>query len=209
MRASYVLMDRYLFTGTMRADGACVFAKNKKWGYFPSASVGWLISEEQFLKQTTWLSNLKLRLSWGQTGNADIGTNAFASFMAENAYVNSDYKTEVGVRKGKIENPDLKWETTTEWNFGLDFGFLKGRISGSVDIYQRTISDLLNYRLLNSYQELPKVMSNVGKTQGRGIEFALNTRNIQTKDFSWSTDFTFTKYKDRWKERTPDWKPAI
>lgn len=209
MRASYVLMDRYLFTGTMRADGASVFAKNKKWGYFPSASVGWLVSEEQFLKQTTWLSNLKLRLSWGQTGNADIGTNAFASFMAENAYVNSDYKTEVGVRKGKIENPDLKWETTTEWNFGLDFGFLKGRISGSVDIYQRTISDLLNYRLLNSYQELPKVMSNVGKTQGRGIEFALNTRNIQTKDFSWSTDFTFTKYKDRWKERTPDWKPAI
>ena len=209
MRASYVLMDRYLFTGTMRADGASVFAKNKKWGYFPSASVGWLISEEQFLKQTTWLSNLKLRLSWGQTGNADIGTNAFASFMAENAYVNSDHKTEIGVRKGKIENPDLKWETTTEWNFGLDFGFLKGRISGSVDIYQRTISDLLNYRLLNSYQELPKMMSNVGKTQGRGIEFALNTRNIQTKDFSWSTDFIFTKYKDRWKERTPDWKPAI
>lgn len=209
MRASYVLMDRYLFTGTMRADGASVFAKNKKWGYFPSASVGWLVSEEQFLKQTTWLSNLKLRLSWGQTGNADIGTNAFASFLAENAYVNSDYKTEIGVRKGKIENPDLKWETTTEWNFGLDFGFLKGRISGSVDIYQRTISDLLNYRLLNSYQELPRVMSNVGKTQGRGIEFALNTRNIQTKDFSWSTDFTFTKYKDRWKERTPDWKPAI
>lgn len=209
MRASYVLMDRYLFTGTMRADGASVFAKNKKWGYFPSASVGWLVSEEQFLKQTTWLSNLKLRLSWGQTGNADIGTNAFASFLAENAYVNSDYKTEIGVRKGKIENPDLKWETTTEWNFGLDFGFLKGRISGSVDIYQRTISDLLNYRLLNSYQELPRVMSNVGKTQGRGIEFALNTWNIQTKDFSWSTDFTFTKYKDRWKERTPDWKPAI
>lgn len=209
MRASYVLMDRYLFTGTIRADGASVFAKNKKWGYFPSASVGWLVSEEQFLKQTTWLSNLKLRLSWGQTGNADIGTNAFASFLAENAYVNSDYKTEIGVRKGKIENPDLKWETTTEWNFGLDFGFLKGRISGSVDIYKRTISDLLNYRLLNSYQELPRVMSNVGKTQGRGIEFALNTRNIQTKDFSWSTDFTFTKYKDRWKERTPDWKPAI
>lgn len=209
MRASYVLMDRYLFTGTMRADGASVFAKNKKWGYFPSASVGWLISEEQFLKQTTWLSNLKLRLSWGQTGNADIGTNAFASFLAENAYVNSDHKTEIGVRKGKIENPDLKWETTTEWNFGLDFGFLKGRISGSIDIYQRTISDLLNYRLLNSYQELPRVMSNVGKTQGSGIEFTLNTRNIQTKDFSWSTDFTFTKYKDRWKERTPDWKPAI
>ncbi len=209
MRASYVLMDRYLFTGTMRADGASVFAKNNKWGYFPSVALGWLINEESFLKQTKWLSNLKLRLSWGQTGNADIGTNAFASFAAENAYVNGDHKTVIGVKKGKIANPDLKWETTTEWNLGLDFGFLRGRISGSVDLYQRIISDLLNYRLLNSYQELPKVMSNVGKTQGRGIEFMLNTRNIETKDFSWSTNFTFTKYKDRWKERTPDWKPAV
>lgn len=136
-------------------------------GYFPSVALGWLINEESFLKQTKWLSNLKLRLSWGQTGNADIGTNAFASFAAENAYVNGDHKTVIGVKKGKIANPNLKWETTTEWNLGLDFGFLRGRISGSVDLYQRIISDLLNYRLLNSYQELPKVMSNVGKTQGR------------------------------------------
>ena len=209
MRASYVLMDRYLFTGTMRADGASVFAKNNKWGYFPSVALGWRISEEHFLKPAKWLSNLKLRLSWGQTGNADIGTNAFASFAAENAYVNGEHKTVIGVKKGKFANPDLKWETTTEWNLGLDFGFLRGRISGSIDLYQRTISDLLNYRLLNVYQEIPKVMSNVGKTQGRGIEVMLNTRNIETKNFSWTTNFTFTKYKDRWKERTPDWKPAI
>uniref|UniRef100_A0AB33IRM6 TonB-dependent receptor n=1 Tax=Prevotella sp. GTC17254 TaxID=3236794 RepID=A0AB33IRM6_9BACT len=209
MRASYVLLDRYLFTGTMRADGASVFAKNRKWGYFPSVALGWIVNEESFLKPVKWLSNLKLRLSWGQTGNADIGTNAFASFVTENAYVGGDHKTVIGVKKGKFDNPDLKWETTTEWNLGLDFGFLKGRISGSIDVYQRTISDLLNYRLLNSYQELPKVMSNIGKTQGRGIEVMLNTRNIETKNFSWSTNLTFTMYRDKWKERTPDWKPAV
>ncbi len=209
MRASYVLKDRYLFTATMRADGASVFAKNRKWGYFPSVALGWLASEEGFLRKLTWLSNLKMRLSWGQTGNADIGTNAFASYLAENAYVDGNHKTLIGVKKGKLENPDLKWETTSEWNLGVDFGFLKGRISGSIDIYQRTISDLLNYRLLNSYQELPKVMSNIGKTQTRGIEVMLNTRNIETKDFSWTTNLTFTKYKDKWKERTPDWKPNV
>lgn len=209
MRASYVLMNRYLFTGTLRADGASVFAKNNKWGYFPSVALGWIASEENFLKQVCWLSNLKVRLSWGQTGNADIGTNAFASFLAEKAYVDGNHKTITGVKLEKVANPDLKWETTSELNLGLDFGFLKGRISGSVDIYQRTISDLLNYRLLNSYQVVPRVMSNIGKTQSRGIEIMLNTHNIVTKDFSWTTNFTFTKYKDRWKERTPDWKPAI
>lgn len=209
MRASYVLKDRYLFTATMRADGASVFAKDNKWGYFPSVAVGWLVGEENFLKKVEWLSNLKFRLSWGQTGNADIATNAFASYLAENAYVDGEHKTVIGVKKGKLENPNLKWETTTEWNLGLDFGFLKGRISGSLDLYQRTISDLLNYRLLNSYQELPRIMSNIGKTQSRGIELMINIRGVETKNFGWTTNFTFTKYKDKWKERTPDWKPAV
>ena len=109
--------------------------------------------------------------------------------------------------KSRLENPDLKWETTTEWNLGLDFGFLKSRITGSVELYQRVISDLLNYKPLNTYQEVKQVMANIGKTQSRGIEVTLNTRNIVTKDFFWETSLTYTKYKDRWKERTPDWKP--
>jgi len=85
--------------------------------------------------------------------------------------------------KSRLENPDLKWETTTEWNLGLDFGFLKSRITGSVELYQRVISDLLNYKPLNTYQEVKQVMANIGKTQSRGIEVTLNTRNIVTKDF--------------------------
>lgn len=210
-RAGYILKDRYLLTATLRADGASVFAKNHKWGYFPSVALGWTISEEAFMRKASdWLSILKLRVSWGQTGNADIGTNAFASYAAKpswNSGANKDI--EVGVLPSKLENPDLKWETTTEWNVGLDFGFLNSRITGSVEVYHKVISDLLNYKPLNNYQVLRQVMANMGKTQSNGVEVTLNTRNIVTKDFFWSTDFTFSKYQDKWKERTPDWKPAV
>ena len=209
-RANYILKDRYLLTATLRSDGASVFAKNHKWGYFPSVALGWTISEENFMKKTTdWLSMLKLRLSWGQTGNADISTNAFASYYAQEAYNKEDKSKQIGVFQGRLENPNLKWETTTEWNVGLDFGFFNSRISGSVEYYYKVISDLLNYKPLNSYQTITQVIANIGKTQSTGVEVTLNTKNIVTKDFFWSTDLTFTKYKDRWKERTPDWKPAV
>lgn len=208
-RLGYVLHDRYLLTATLRADGASVFARNNKWGYFPSVALGWNVNQEKFLRNVDWLSNLKLRLSWGQTGNADISTNAFASYQAANGWVGADHNPVTAVTKAKLENPDLKWETTTEWNFGLDFGFLKDRITGSVDVYQRVISDLLNYKPLNSYQEVKQIMANIGKTQSRGIEVTLNTRNIVTKDFFWGTTLTYAKYEDRWKERTPDWKPNV
>ena len=208
-RAGYIFKNRYLLTATLRADGASVFAKNNKWGYFPSVAAGWTLSEEMFMKNLTWLSNLKLRLSWGQTGNADINTNAFASYGALGSWVNSEYKTISGVMKSRLENSDLKWETTTEWNLGLDFGFLNSRITGSLELYQREISDLLNFKPLNSYQEVKQIMANIGKTRSRGIELTLNTRNIVTNNFFWETSLTYTKYEDRWKERTPDWKPNV
>lgn len=182
-RAGYILKNRYLLTATLRADGASVFAKNNKWGYFPSVAAGWTLSEEDFMKNINWLSNLKLRLSWGQTGNADISTNAFASYGAQGSWINSEYKTISGV--------------------------MKSRITGSVELYQRVISDLLNYKPLNSYQEVKQIMANVGKTQSRGVEITLNSRNIITNNFFWETSLTYTKYEDRWKERTPDWKPNV
>jgi hypothetical protein len=113
------------------------------------------------------------------------------------------------VFQGKLENPNLKWETTTEWNFGMDFGFLNNRILASVEFYHRVISDLLNYKPLNYYHDISQVMANIGKTQSTGLELTINTTNVQTRDFKWTTNFTFTTYKDRWKERTPDWKPAV
>ena len=208
-RASYILKDRYYLTATMRADGASVFARNHKWGYFPSVALGWTMSEEPFMKSAEWISMLKWRLSWGQTGNSDIGTNAFATYATQAAFNKENNSQVMGVYRSRLENPDLKWETTTEWNVGLDMGFLNNRILASVEFYHKVISDLLNYKPLNVYQEITRVMANVGKTQSTGVEVTINTKNIDTRDFKWSTDFTFTAYKDRWKERTPDWKPGI
>ena len=209
-RVNYIFKDRYYLTGTLRADGASVFAKNHKWGYFPSAALGWTFSEEPFMKSlSSWLTMGKMRLSWGQTGNSNIGSNAFASYYAQPAYNQENGTQLIGVFQGKLENPNLKWETTTEWNFGMDFGFLNNRILASVEFYHRVISDLLNYKPLNYYHDISQVMANIGKTQSTGLELTINTTNVQTRDFKWTTNFTFTTYKDRWKERTPDWKPAV
>ena len=209
-RVNYIFKDRYYLTGTFRADGASVFAKNHKWGYFPSAALGWTFSEEPFMKSlSSWLTMGKMRLSWGQTGNSNIGSNAFASYYAQPAYNQENGTQLIGVFQGKLENPNLKWETTTEWNFGMDFGFLNNRILASVEFYHRVISDLLNYKPLNYYHDISQVMANIGKTQSTGLELTINTTNVQTRDFKWTTNITFTTYKDRWKERTPDWKPAV
>ena len=209
-RVNYIFKDRYYLTGTFRADGASVFAKNHKWGYFPSAALGWTFSEEPFMKSlSSWLTMGKMRLSWGQTGNSNIGSNAFASYYAQPAYNQENGTQLIGVFQGKLENSNLKWETTTEWNFGMDFGFLNNRILASVEFYYRVISDLLNYKPLNYYHDISQVMANIGKTQSTGLELTINTTNVQTRDFKWTTNFTFTTYKDRWKERTPDWKPAV
>ncbi len=209
-RVNYTLLDRYLFTATLRADGASVFARNHKWGYFPSVAVGWNMAEENFMSfLKKHVSMLKWRVSYGQTGNADIGSNAFASYYAQPAWAKVDNSRMIGVFPQKLENPDLKWETTTELNIGLDVSVLRGNISASFEYYNKVISDLLDMKALNAYHDISFVMANIGKTQSRGFEFTLNTKNITRRNFSWTTDYTFTIYKDKWKERSPDWKPAV
>jgi TonB-linked SusC/RagA family outer membrane protein len=209
-RINYTLLDRYLLTATFRADGASVFAKNHKWGYFPSIALAWNIAEEPFMeKLRASLSMLKVRVSYGQTGNSDIVENAFAAYRAAPAWNTGDKDQVVGVFQSRLENPNLKWETTTELNIGIDVAFYKGRFTATIELYNRIISDLLNYKSLNAYHDISQVIANIGKTQSRGIEVTVNTKNIDTKDFTWATDFTFSTYKDRWLERTDDWKPAI
>ena len=209
-RINYTLLDRFLFTATLRADGASIFARNHKWGYFPSMAVGWNMADEEFMGFSKSFVNMwKWRVSYGQTGNADIGSNAFASYYAQPAYAREDKSRIIGVFQQRLENPDLKWETTTEMNIGLDISLWKGNISATFEFYNRVISDLLNMKPLNAYHDISFVMANIGKTQSRGFEFTLNTRNVTKKDFSWSTDYTFTIYKDRWLERTDDWKPTV
>lgn len=203
-RINYSLLDRYLLTVNMRYDGSDKFGANHKWAFFPSASVGWRISEEKFMENLEPLSNLKLRVSYGQTGNSNIGSNALAFYAVAVNRFSFDSSPVVGAQLNQIENPDLKWETTTELNIGLDFGFFNNRIIGAFEYFDKTIDDLLGARDLRSWMVVPSVAANLGKTQSHGVELTLNTVNIKNRRFEWSSDFTFTRYRDRWKERSPD-----
>ncbi len=207
-RVNYSYKDRYLLTATLRADGASNFAANNRWGYFPSVSVGWRFTEEEFLQPlTSVLSNGKLRLSYGQTGNSNIGNRAISYYQTGYNYTFGGARN-VGVYLAQMGNPDLKWETTTEWNLGLDLGFFNNRVNVVAEYFHKVVSDLLSYRSLMSIQEVGSIAANIGKTQSQGFELTINTNNFNTKDFSWSTDFTFSFYRDKWKEREPEWKPA-
>jgi hypothetical protein len=148
-------------------------------------------------------------VSYGQTGNATINSNAFAAYSAYPAWLSGSDARLIGVSLSRLENPDLKWETTTGLNLGLDFTLFKGKVDGSIEVYNNEISDLLDTKPLNSYHEVNTIIANVGKTQSRGFEVTINTRNIQTKDFQWRTMFVVSRFKDNWKERAPDWKPAV
>jgi len=211
-RLNYNYKGRYLFTFNARRDGAGVFAVNNKWGFFPSVAVGWNVAEEPFfgsLKNT--ISQLKFRVSYGQTGNATLvgNSNAFAAYSAYPAWLSSSDTRLIGVSLSRLENPDLKWETTTGLNFGLDFSLWNGKVDGSVEVYDNTVSDLLDTKMLNSYQEVNSVIYNVGKTQSKGFEITLNTRNVQTRDFQWRTIFVVSHFRTNWKERAPGWLPSV
>lgn len=206
-RVNYTYNDRYLLTATLRADGASNFAKDHKWGYFPSVALGWRFTEEEFMKKWDWLSNGKLRLSFGQTGNSNVGNKAISYYAT--GYDNEFGGTKhVGVYLAQLGNPDLKWETTTEWNAGVDLGFFGNRINVTADFFHRVVSDLLNSQNLMSYHEVSSIMANIGKTQSNGFELTVNTENIRSRDFDWNSTLTFSFYRDKWKERSSQWKPA-
>ena len=209
-RVGYTFMDRYLLTATFRADGASVFARNHKWGYFPSVALAWNMAEEPFMEPArSVVSMLKPRVSYGTVGNATgVTNNAFAAYYAQLAYNKQDNSQQTGVFLGRLENPDLKWETTKEFNVGLDFALFDGRIGGTFEFFERRITDLLTDKPLNTYHDLTFVSANIGTTGGRGFEFTLNTKNIVTKDFSWFSDITFSRVKNWWVEHTTDWKPS-
>jgi TonB-linked SusC/RagA family outer membrane protein len=209
-RLNYIFKDKYLVTFTIRTDGASVFARNNKWGTFPSIALGWNLAEESFFaNMKSAVSQLKIRFSYGQTGNASINSNAFAAYSAYPAWLSGDEVINTGVSLSRLENPDLKWETTTEANLGIDYSILNDRISGSLELYRRVISDLLDTKPLNSYQEVNSVIYNVGETQSKGFELTVITHNVQKADFQWKTMFSFSKFKDNWLKRADDWKPSV
>lgn len=208
-RVNYNFMDKYLFTATLRADGASNFAKNKKWGYFPSVAFAWRMINESFMEPITKaVSDMKLRLSYGQTGNSSIGSRAIALYGAGNRVLLGDSE-KIGTYPSQLANPDLSWETSSEFNVGLDFGFFDQRLSGSVDYFNRKTTNLLATKPLMSYLPVNTINANIGATRSTGWEVALNSINIETKDWLWKTSVTFSRYIDRWAERAADWKPAI
>jgi len=192
-RLNYDYAGKYLLTASMRYDGSSKLAD--KWALFPSFAVAWRLSEEKFMK-ANFLSNLKLRFSYGKSGNNN-GVGAFATQFGpqytRSIYYNYGTTVANGFAPGLPVNPALTWEKTRELNLGLDFGFFDGRITGIVDLYDRLSDDLLMERRLAIESGVPNMNDNIGSVKNRGIELSLNTVNIQTKDFKWSTGFTFAK----------------
>ncbi|MCD7938259.1 MAG: TonB-dependent receptor [Tannerellaceae bacterium] len=201
-RINYDIADKYLFTFTIRADGSDRFGANNRFGIFPSGAFAWRVSEEEFMKPIDVLSNLKLRLSVGQTGNAEISENTYGFYATGADYIWNNMLVS-GVSENQLPNPNLKWETTTEYNIGLDWGFFNNRLSGTFEYYHKVISDLLDNRPVGSYYPVNKVADNIGKTQSKGFEIQINSVNIRNRTFEWSTNLNLYQYKDRWKERNP------
>lgn len=194
-RISYNYDSKYLLTANFRADGSSKLAPGKRWGYFPSVSVGWRLSQENFLKNVDWLSELKLRGGWGQTGNqagiSDYGYLQRFSITRQNWWEAGKGDAMVTLRPNSFSNPNLTWETTTQSNIGLDLSLFKNRISLAVDAYLKKTTDLLMDVPLPATSPIPSIYRNEGEMTNKGIEFALDTRNL-TGNFEWNTNFNIS-----------------
>lgn len=200
MRGNYSLKDKYLFSASVRADASSKFGDNHKWGVFPAASFAWRASEEEFVKKWGIFSNLKVRLSYGAAGNNKIDNYLSLSKMGSVWIPYNGTSTVSGFVSKQLYNPDLQWETNVTSNFGLDMGFLNQRIQLTVDLYNINTKNLLldaPIPLLSGYKSM---MINAGRTNNRGIELALTTHNINTKDFSWSTTLNLSHNRNEVKE---------
>ena len=196
-RVNYTLMDRYLFTVTGRYDGTSRLATGNQWGFMPSAAVGWQMKNENFLKNVDWLNSLKLRVSWGKSGNNSIDHDITWTKLDLTHYIyggKGENAFGLGDRKG---NKDLRWEMTSEWNYGIDFGFLNNRINGTIDVYNRTTKDLIFARSVGNLNGYGSILENIGTSSNKGVEIGLNTVNISKKDFTWKTNLTFSLNRNK------------
>ena len=193
-RLNYNLLDRYLITATIRADGSSNFGPNNRWGYFPSAALAWRITQEEFMKDVKWLRNAKLRLGWGLVGNQSAGSYAYGVAMKN---VVTAWGT--GFVDGNFPNPDLKWEETKAYNVGLDLSFFNNRIEFIIDAYLKKTDNLLMQATLPSYivnnsgwMGISAPYINTGAMQNKGVEFTLNTVNISKNNIEWRTGATIS-----------------
>ncbi|MDQ2657887.1 MAG: SusC/RagA family TonB-linked outer membrane protein, partial [Bacteroidota bacterium] len=197
-RLNYVFDDRYLVTLTGRADGSSKFAEGNKWGYFPSVALGWNITNESFFTASNTLSSLRLRASLGTTGNEGINPYRTKGLLERTGYLFGSTPA-FGYVPNSIRNDALKWESTTNLNFGVDFDMFQGRATGAIEVYQSNTKDLLLPRLLPNTSGFSEILTNVGSTRNTGIEFLVSTINIVPKEaggFGWNTDFNFSSNKE-------------
>lgn len=195
-RVNYSFMDKYLLTASLRYDGSSRLATGHKWVAFPSLALGWRVSEEDFLKDSEIVNNLKVRLGYGVTGNSAVDPYSTEGQIKESRYNWGKDQGVLGYAPETLTNRSLSWETTAQYNLGVDFGLLKGRIAGTIDLYRQHTSNLLMARSLPLVSGFSSIMQNIGETQNQGFEISINTINIGKKNFVWRTDFTFAANKE-------------
>ena len=201
-RLHYVYDQRYLITATVRRDGYSAFGLANPRATFPAVALGWVFSEEKFLHRPDWFEYGKLRLSWGKNGNRAVGTYAAFMQLSPRKYLYVDPTTGKLITANTfyastMANPNLKWESTTSWNAGVDLTFLSGRLSSSIDVYKKITTDLLVSRQLPDLIGYASVMSNIGEVQNHGVELSLNSTNIKTNNFVWRTSVNLAYNKNK------------
>lgn len=219
-RFNYTFNEKYLLTATVRRDGSSRFSKDNRWSVFPSVALAWKMKEETFLKDVSVLSDLKLRLGWGKTGQQDLGDEYFYPSSPSYAIGKGQAYYPMGLNEnGSINwvnlmrpngyNPDLKWETTTTWNVGIDYGFLNNRINGAIDLYSRKTTDLLNREapVVAGTSPAERLPQNIGEMENKGIEFSINGRPIVSKDFEWQVGFNIAYNKSKITKLTANQDP--
>ena len=209
-RINYSYDSRYLFTATVRRDGSSVFGDNIKYGTFPSVALGWNIANEAFMEGTNdWLNNLRLRLSYGKAGNEAINVYETLSKMTNAALALDGASYTALYPNSRMGNSGLSWESTQSFNVGVDFGFLNNRINGNIDFYTSKTTDLLLQRNLPKISGYSNVYMNMGETANKGLEITINSKNISTKDFTWSTSLVWSWNKNEIKDLYGDGKDDL
>ncbi len=203
-RIFYGFMDRYMLTATVRRDGYSAFGQNNPWANFWSLGASWVLSEEKFAQDWKWLDMAKLRLSYGTNGNRSLADTYLALSNLANGGLYAYYKygstsQEVlnALSVDRLGNPNLEWEKTSSWNFGIDFAVLNKRLSGSIDIYHKKTHDMIMSQRLPNFTGFSSITTNLGEVTNTGFEITLNTKNIETKDFKWGTSLGFSYNKNK------------
>ncbi|WP_316736131.1 TonB-dependent receptor [Pedobacter aquatilis] len=195
-RINYAFKDKYLVTFTGRVDGSSKFGDNHKFAFFPSAALAWKVSEESFLKGNTTISNLKLRTSYGLSGNSELPAyQSLATLVNNSAIINDSRVTGIGI--GRLANPDLVWEKTAQYDAGLELGLLNNRINLEADVYYRKTTDMLLDAPVPRSTGYAVIRKNIGSMRNKGVDLGINTINIESEDFTWKTSFNISLNRNK------------